>query len=167
MGSQGEFRGLEVSDLVISLGFGIGRIMSIDSPNGLKGNYYLIQSIDKNMKTMVPVGSPKGLRKLSIQQEMELNIDTLALPYVSKESYESKKDRILSFKERSDAPSLGDLCSLIRELNSLTDRGSIENKLLVDLQNFLAKEFAYIFEKQHDEALALITQNCKSAVKSH
>jgi len=153
----------KVSDLVVSLAFGIGKIVAIDHIQGSKNYFYQIQSIDKNMRTMVPVNSVKGLRHLSNSQTLTTLLESLQQPTQPK-FYQTKKDRILNFKERSDASSLNDLIELIRELNSLSDRGSIENKLLSDLQSFLAKEIAYINQTTHDEAYNIVVQKCKTLV---
>lgn len=153
----------KVSDLVVSLSFGIGKIVAIDQVGGSKNLFYLIQSIDKNMRTMVPVNAVKGLRHLSNSQSLIKFLEDLARP-AEPRVYQTKKDRILNFKERSDASSLEDLVDLIREINSLTDRGSIENKLLSDLQSFLAKEIAYINQITHDEAFNTVIQKCKALV---
>lgn len=151
----------KVSDVVVSLAFGIGKIVAIEQLAGHKGFFYLIQSVDKNMKTMVPVKSLKGLRLLSERHSFMTELDRLG-QFHSGKSYSTKKDRILHFKERSDANSLQDLAELIRELNSLTDRGSIENKLLADLQSFLAKEYAFLFQITQEEAFSTVVQKCKA-----
>lgn len=153
----------KISDLVVSLSFGIGKIVAIDQVGGSKNLFYQIQSIDKNMRTMVPVNAVKGLRHLSDSQSLIKFLEDLAKP-TEPRVYQTKKDRILNFKERSDASSLEDLIDLIREINSLTDRGSIENKLLSDLQSFLAKEIAYINQITHDEAFNTVIQKCKALV---
>lgn len=153
----------KVSDLVVSLAFGIGKIVGIDQVQGSKNFFYQIQSIDKNMRTMVPVNAVKGLRHLSDSKTLIQLINELTKPSEPK-FYQTKKDRILNFKERSDASSLTDLINLIREINSLNDRGSIENKLLSDLQSFLAKEIAYINQTTHDEAYNTVVQKCKALV---
>lgn len=153
----------KVSDLVVSLAFGIGKIVAIDHIQGSKNCFYQIQSIDKNMRTMVPVNSVKGLRLLSTSKTLSELLENLQQPGQPR-FYQTKKDRILNFKERSDASSLNDLIELIREINCLTDRGSIENKLLSDLQSFLAKEIAYINQTTHDEAFNIVVQKCKALV---
>lgn len=137
--------------------------MAIDHIQGSKNFFYQIQSIDKNMRTMVPVNSIKGLRHLSTSENLTKLIDELTKPAAPR-FYQTKKDRILNFKERSDASSLSDLINLIREINCLTDRGSIENKLLSDLQSFLAKEIAYINQTSHDEAYNIVVQKCKALI---
>jgi len=149
----------------VSLSFGIGKIIAINQIQGRNGDafFYSIQSVDKNMRTMVPVNGIKGLRLLSDRETILGLIDALAQPFGPKH-YETKKDRILHFKERSDAGSVNELVELIREINSLTDRGSIENKLLSDLQSFLAKELAYINQITHDEAYTTVVQKCKALV---
>ena len=153
----------KVSDLVVSLAFGIGKIVAIENVQGSKNFFYLIQSVDKNMRTMVPVNSVKGLRHISNTKILSELLESLQQP-TKPRFYQTKKDRILNFKERSDASSLSDLIELIREINSLTDRGSIENKLLSDLQSFLAKEIAYINQTTHDEAYNIVLQKCKALV---
>jgi len=112
------------------------------------------------MKTMVPINSIKGLRLLSDKVVFNSELQSLHNP-VMQGFYGSKKDRILKFKERSDANSLQDLTHLIRELNTLGDRGSIENKLLSDLQGFFAKEYAYLFDLTQDQAYTTVVQKCK------
>jgi RNA polymerase-interacting CarD/CdnL/TRCF family regulator len=153
----------KISDLVVSLAFGIGKIVAIEHVQGSKNFFYLIQSIDKNMRTMVPVNSVKGLRHISNSKTLMELLESLQQP-AQPRFYQTKKDRILNFKERSDASSVNDLIELIREINSLTDRGSIENKLLSDLQSFLAKEVAYINQTTHDEAYNIVLQKCKALV---
>lgn len=155
----------KVSDLVVSMAFGIGRIVAIESVSAASRDFYQIQSVDRNMKTMVPVKAARGVRRLSPPEDFLTALDSLTKPFPTV-IYPSKKDRILNFKQRCEASCLEDLLDLIRELNSLHDRGSIENKLLLDLQSFLSKEYAFLFNISQEDALSTVITKCKSSTVS-
>ena len=145
----------QVSDVVISLAFGIGKIVEITELQANSGLFYLIEGIEEKFKTFVPVNSGNKFRKISSLDKITTQVDLLKGTVELKE-YKSRKERVLEFKEKAEPRNIEEMIKIIKELNSLNDRGSIENELFVKLKKNMAKEFSYVSNMKERDALEII-----------
>ncbi|MDC0254149.1 CarD family transcriptional regulator [Bacteriovoracales bacterium] len=145
----------QVSDVVISLAFGIGKIVEITELQSNSGLFYLIEGIEEKFKTFVPVNSGNKFRKISSLDKISAQVDLLKGTVQIRE-YKSRKERVLDFKEKAEPKNIEEMIKIIKELNSLNDRGSIENELFVKLKKNMAKEFSYVSEMKERDALEII-----------
>ena len=145
----------QVSDVVISLAFGIGKIVEITELQANSGLFYLIEGIEEKFKTFVPVNSGNKFRKISSLDKITSQVDRLKGTVAIKE-YKSRKERVLEFKEKAEPRNIEEMIKIIKELNSLNDRGSIENELFVKLKKNMAKEFSYVSNMKERDALEVI-----------
>ncbi|MEE2745042.1 MAG: hypothetical protein VYD54_14105 [Bdellovibrionota bacterium] len=145
----------QVSDVVISLAFGIGKIVEITELQANSGLFYLIEGIEEKFKTFVPVNSGNKFRKISSLDKITTQVDLLKGTVKLKE-YKSRKERVLEFKEKAEPRNIEEMIKIIKELNSLNDRGSIENELFVKLKKNMAKEFSYVSNMKERDALEII-----------
>ena len=145
----------QVSDVVISLAFGIGKIVEITELQSNSGLFYLIEGIEEKFKTFVPVNSGNKFRKISSLDKISAQVNLLKGPVELKE-YKSRKERVLDFKEKAEPRNIEEMIKIIKELNSLNDRGSIENELFVKLKKNMAKEFSYVSDMKERDALEII-----------
>ena len=75
---------------------------------------------------------------------------------VELKDYKSRKERVLDFKEKSEPKNLEEMTNVIKELNSLNDRGSIENELFLKLKKNMAKEYSFVGNIKEREAFEII-----------
>ena len=145
----------QVSDVVISLAFGIGKIVEIAELQQDSGLFYLIEGIEEKFKTFVPVNSVSKFRKISSAEQMNTHLKLLKGP-VELKDYKSRKERVLDFKEKAEPKNLEEMTNVIKELNSLNDRGSIENELFLKLKKNMAKEYSFVGNIKEREAFEII-----------
>jgi RNA polymerase-interacting CarD/CdnL/TRCF family regulator len=145
----------QVSDIVISLSFGIGKIVDITELQIDEGFFYLIEGIEEKFKTFVPVKAGPKFRKLSSFDTIRTKLELLGGP-VELKKYKSRKERVLEFKEKSEPKNIEEMIEVIKELNALNDRGSIENDLFVKLKRNMAKEYSFVGKVKEREALEII-----------
>ena len=145
----------QVSDVVISLAFGIGKIVEIAELQKDSGLFYLIEGIEEKFKTFVPVKAVSKFRKISSAEQMTYQLKLLK-GRVELKNYKSRKERVLEFKEKAEPKNLEEMTCVIKELNSLHDRGSIENELFLKLKKNMAKEFSFVGNIKEREAFEII-----------
>ena len=146
---------LNVNDIVFSPNFGIGKVIGFEKIDGSKENFVIIESRDKNFKSLIPVKEINNFRKKSSPEELRNILVKLKKP-IQVDEFESKKHRILYFKERALDQCLNNVVKTILELRAIGDRGKIENQILEGLVNSLTMEVEIVLEvdrKMADEML--------------
>ncbi|MDD0853505.1 CarD family transcriptional regulator [Halobacteriovorax sp. GB3] len=142
---------LKVNDTVVSSKFGIGIIVEFEYIEGFGGECLSIQVHNKNAKVLIPNRESHKLRKVATPNELHDSIKRLS-SNITVRDFESKKDRINFFKEHSEDQSLNESIDMIKELNTLDDRGSAESKILQTLIDSLANEMVFVLESEFDHA---------------
>lgn len=146
---------LKVNDIVFSPNFGIGKVVGFEKIDGAKETFVIIESRDKNFKSLIPIKEINNFRKKSAPEELRNIIVKLKTP-IQVDEFESKKHRILYFKERALDQCLNNVIKTILELRAISDRGKIENQILEALVNSLTMEVEMVLEvdrKMADEML--------------
>ncbi len=145
-------------NLIISSNLGLGELLGTEQIGG--DEFYIVQSVDSSVKAYYPITEKEQFRKISSTDEIDKIIDQL-LDNIAIKSYESKKDRITFFKEESQIQNIQNLSLLIRELYDLSDRGTIEDKILDNLIDSLALELSVIKDIEHVNAKDIVSKQLK------
>jgi len=146
---------LKVNDILFSPNFGIGKVIGFEKIDGSKETFVIIESREKNFKSLIPVKEINNFRKKSSPENLRNILAKLKTPIVVEE-FESKKHRILHFKARALNQNLNNVIKTILELRAIGDRGKIENQILEALSNSLSLEIGLVLEvdrKKADEIL--------------
>lgn len=139
-----------IEDILISPNFGIGKVVAIEMLEQFSDPFYVIESLENNVKTMIPTKGNQLFRRISTPDRLQEDL-TVIDEYDPALSFDSKKDRITYFKKEVELSSLPDMLKAICELDSLSDRGSVEDKILNDLKNSVSIEISYVLKIDLDE----------------
>ena len=149
---------LKVNDIVFSPNFGIGKVVGFEKIDGSKEDFVVIESRDKNFRSLIPVKETNNFRKKSSPEGLRSILAKLKIPIVIDE-FESKKHRILYFKEKSLNQDLNNVIKTILELRSIGDRGKIENQILESLSNSLSLEIEMVLEVDRKRAEEILKES--------
>lgn len=151
---------LNIHDRVISAQFGLGIIIAIEPVNGSLGDYYIIQSEVKNIKTFIPVEGNDQFRKLSSAATLHQFLDNMNMQFdASAKAYSNKRERIEYFKGRSRKQDIQNIFNTLIELRSIKDKGSVEKKIMDSLVETLVLEVQTVMQLGNDEASAMVNKS--------
>lgn len=148
---------------VISLDFGVGTISSIESLNGDNSKkYYVIEHGNKNSRNLYPVCGNKNIRFLSSERDFLNLLEGLKEKESTLPSFESKKDRLESFKATLlQAQNVDKIAEGIVELSSLKDLSPVEQKIYDKLINSIALEANLVLNIKKHESRDYILDHLK------
>jgi RNA polymerase-interacting CarD/CdnL/TRCF family regulator len=149
-----------IGQIIISSTLGVGRVVGIDQIGDDKRYFLVVESVDKKLKNFIPVDDERSYRTLSEKEEITKVIEGLSSPIDSTE-HDSKKDRINYFKENSQFQDIETISKLIRELNILTDRGSVEDQIFKRLTKSLADEHSMVHQVTEAESTTFVMDSLK------
>ncbi len=141
---------IKKSDLVISYSFGLGQVVGKETIND-KDEYFVVQSVEKNIRTYVPVKGKSNFRKLSTEHEIHNIMDKIG-SNCQIQSFKTKKDRILYFKKKVKNPDINVILKMLNELNIINDRGALEEKIYCNLINTISLELSVVKNMNYSEA---------------
>jgi RNA polymerase-interacting CarD/CdnL/TRCF family regulator len=144
-----------IGQIIISSTLGVGRVVGIDKIGDDQRYFLVVESVDKKLKNFVPVEDKRSYRTLVSKEEIESILSQLSDKF-EPTSHDSKKDRINYFKENSQFQDLETIIKLIRELNQLDDKGSVEDQIFKRLTSSLALEHSIINQVPESESLELV-----------
>lgn len=144
---------------MVSPKFGIGKLIGIESLSGMNGSFYHIEGIGHNAKNLVPINSDTLIRKVSTQDSFHSSLEKTCEENVWEE-FETRKDRISCFQEviKSNKSTLDDILGVIRHIHQLDNKGAVERQMMNDLLQFVAKEYAFVFDCEHEEAVTKLKE---------
>ncbi len=144
-----------IGQLIISSTLGVGRVVGMDQIGNDQRDFLVVESVDKKLKNFIPVDDKRSYRTLVSKEEIESVIKELSVKAELLE-HPSKKDRINYFKENSQFQDLETIIKLIKELNLLNDKGSVEEQIFKRLTNSLALEHSIVNQVPESESLELV-----------
>ena len=149
-----------IGQIIISSTLGVGRVVGIDQIGDDKRYFLVVESVDKKLKNFIPVDDKRSYRTLSEKTKIDEIIKGLSEPIESIE-HSSKKDRINYLKEHSQFQDIETISKLIRELNVLTDRGSVEDQIFKRLTKSLAEEHSMVHKVAELESTTFVSDSLK------
>jgi len=151
---------LKVNDIVFSPNFGTGKVVGFENIEGSKETFVIIESREKNFRSLIPIKETNNFRKKSKPEELKNILEKLKTPLDAGE-FESKKHRILYFKEKALDQDLGNVIKTILELRSVGDRGKIENQILESLTHCISQEIEMVLEVDRARASEILKDSMK------
>ena len=149
-----------VGQIIISSTLGIGRVVGLEQIGEDKRYFLVVESVDKKLKNFIPVDDKRSYRTLAEKEDIDKVISGLSTP-VDSIDHESKKDRINYFKENSQFQDIETISKLIRELNKLTDRGSVEDQIFKRLTKSLIDEHSMVNKVAELESTTFVMDSLK------
>lgn len=149
-----------VGQIIMSSTLGVGRVVGLEQIGDDKRYFLVVESVDKKLKNFIPVDDKRSYRTLTEKSKLDEVIKALSTPVESIE-HESKKDRINYFKENSQFQDIETISKLIRELNVLTDRGSVEDQIFKRLTKSLTDEHSMVHKVSEAESTTFVTDSLK------
>lgn len=144
-----------IGQIIISSTFGVGRVVGVEKIGSDDRYFLVVESVDQKLKNFIPMDDTKSFRTLLSKEELAKVVEDLSSEYEALD-YDSKKDRINYFKESSLFQDMENIVKLVKELNQLTDRGSVEDQIFKRLTSSLAAEYALINEVSEEAANEII-----------
>lgn len=149
---------LKVNDIVFSPIFGIGKVAGFEKIDGSEETFVIIESREKNFRSLIPIKEINNFRKKSTPADLRDILAKLKRPMDAGE-FESKKHRIIYFKERSINQNIDNVIKTILELRSISDRGKIETQILESLVDSISKEIEIVLEVDRADADKILKES--------
>ncbi|EQC47990.1 CarD family transcriptional regulator [Bacteriovorax sp. Seq25_V] len=153
-----------INDKVISSSFGLGVIVDIERPEGTNRDFYVIESVDHNIRTMVPLEKSATFRLLTPQNDLNDHLKLLSSEVPTPE-FDSKKDRITYFKGQVTHQNIDEVFMNVRTLVSINDRGAAETKILSNFLDNIVLEVMTVFDLEEAEAKDLVNKSLEQKFK--
>jgi RNA polymerase-interacting CarD/CdnL/TRCF family regulator len=151
-----------VGKMVLSSSFGVGKIIGIEDLGIQDKNFLVIEAKEHKMKHYIPMDEGQNFRLISSEEDIKKIVKTLRklspLP-----EFENKKDRITYFKDNSKVQDIAKLAKLLRELNGMDDRGTIEKQIFEKIAETISLEFSLATETEMVKAKAFIAENLSAS----
>ncbi|WP_127717082.1 CarD family transcriptional regulator [Halobacteriovorax sp. HLS] len=144
-----------IGQIIISSTFGVGRVVGVEKIGADDRYFLVVESVDQKLRNFIPMDDTKSFRTLLSKEELTKVVEDLSTDFEAVD-YDSKKDRINYFKESSLFQDMENIVKLVKELNQLTDRGSVEDQIFKRLTSSLAAEYALINEVSEEAANEII-----------
>lgn len=124
------------------------------------GDFLVVEHDGRNAKSYLPVEGKQNFRLLCSEREIELVVDRLKLAPAAR-IFESRKDRLNYFKTRAKIQKMDVISELIVELNSLEDRGKVEEQIYANLIESLALEYSIVIGTTMEKSKDIIINNIR------
>ncbi len=155
---------LNINDKVISSSFGLGVIVDIERPEGTNRDFYVIESVDHNIRTMVPLEKSATFRLLTPESDLNNHLKKLSSE-VPTPDFESKKDRITYFKGQVTHQNIDEVFMNVRTLVSISDRGAAETRILSNFLDNIVLEVMTVFDIDENQAKELVNNSLQEKFK--
>ncbi|RLA64817.1 MAG: hypothetical protein DRQ88_01520 [Epsilonproteobacteria bacterium] len=152
---------LKINDIVFSPNFGIGKVLGFEEIDGSKDTFVVIESREKNFRSLIPIKEVNNFRKQSSLEMIKNLLEKLGSS-IKIEEFESKKHRILYFKEKALNQNLENVSDTILELRAIQDRGKIENQILESLITSLSIEIGVVLDVDRKKAGEILNDSFKA-----
>jgi CarD family transcriptional regulator len=158
---------LSVGDKAVHPQHGLGQVISIEEREigGTKSSFYVLRILDKKeMRVMVPVGSPSGLRNVMSRTEAEAVLETMRAREVAVDLQPwSRRFRAYTEMIKSGLPH--EVAKVLRDMYRLKfdkDLSFGERRLLDQAKSLLMKELAVAKGITEEQLLAEVAQMFQS-----
>lgn len=144
-----------IGKMVLSSAFGVGTIVGTEELSIDEKTFLVIESEGQRVKHYVPLEDENTYRLISSEEEIKKILKSLkrALKLVD---FESKKDRINYFRETSKVQDIDMLAKLLRELNGISDCGTIEKQIFSKIRDTIALEYSLALKIELNKAQELV-----------
>ncbi len=150
-----------IGKLVLSLSFGIGMISAVEKLREDDTDFFVVECGDEKVKNYFPVGDNKSFRFVSSKEDFEVILNVLREQKCI-ESFGTKKERLGYFKGCLQEQDAFSIAKNIVELNSLSDLGTVETKMLERLTDSLILEASIVLGIEKSESKDFIMNHISS-----
>lgn len=140
---------------IISNNFGLGLVVSIDTLSGGQDLFYVIEAVKGNVKNFVSVDRSDSIRAISNPKELKSTLDVLST-FELEMDFKDKKERITYYKTHSQKEDFKGLCTLLKDMDSLADRGKVEESILNQITDNIISEIKLVFDFDHTKSKEIL-----------